>query len=287
MPPISIVLNNIEELYNLVVRIAPKAVNKMSRIDFMMHYSAKVQHTPWGNKYFGVKNEGELKKMLESCMLRRTKIDGLPSRVDKTITLDVKGADLKKLIKEENEFLIKAGIDPNEIKKDLKLSSMDMSALAAVRQRTAIFKIKFFMDVLPDIREKARNLIIYVYHRDVQVKVSEQLMEKGIKHKIINGSVSNKKRAAIISEFQSGMCNVILATISSLKEGVNLTKGEAVLFIEHDWTPANIEQAIGRVHRRGQENTVLIYHFLFNDGIDKYIKNTLKRKSDLIKKVIS
>ena len=94
-------------------------------------------------------------------------------------------------------------------------------------------------------------------------------------------------RSEIIDKFQNGNCNIILATISSLKEGVNLTAGEAVLFIEHDWTPANINQAIGRVWRRGQTQHVAVYHFLFNDGIDKYIKNTLKRKQGVIDKVLS
>jgi len=280
------ILNNIEELYNLVIRVAPKSLNYIKRMDFVLNFAQYITHTPWGIKHSGVKNEGQLKDMLKECLLQRTKIAGLPSRVDKTITVDVKGAELKKLIREENEFLKKHGIDVNKLSKDLKISSMDMTELAAVRQRVAIFKLKFFMDVFTDIREKHKKIVIAVYHRDVLKRLSEELDKKKIAHSIINGSVNMKKRSEIIKDFQTGDCNIILCTISSLKEGVNLTKGEAIAFIEHDWTPANIEQLIGRLWRRGQENHVAIYHFLFSDGIDRYIKNTLKRKQNVINKIM-
>ena len=280
------ILNNIEELYNLVIRLAPHTLNYMSRMDFILKFAAKIEHTPWGMKHYGVKNEKELKELVSSCLLQRTKITGLPARIDKNITINVKGAELKKLIKEELKFLSDHDIDPYKVQKDLKLSSMDMSEIAAVRQRTATFKIKFFMEVLQDILEKTKNIVIYVYHREVQKLLSERLSSKKLSHRIINGSVSHKKRAEIITEFQKGACNIILATISSLKEGVNLTNGEAVLYLEHDWTPANIEQGIGRVHRRGQKNTVYVYNFLFNDGIDLYIKKVLKSKQNVINKIM-
>lgn len=280
------ILNNVEEIYNLVIRIAPGALKNMSRSTFIYTFAGHIIQTPWGIKHEGVKNADYLKELLKDVMLRRTKIKGLPEKQDKNITFDVKGAELKRLIIEENRFLMDHGIDPVTMEGDLKVKTMDKSALAKVRQRTAILKLKLVMPAIKDVLEKVDRIVIYVYHREVQKKLSEMLEKSKIPHGIINGNVPGKKRVAIIRDFQEGEGKrVILATIPALKEGVNLTRGEAALFIEHDWTPANIEQAIGRVYRRGQKNVVVIYHFLFNDGVDRYIKNMLKRKATMIKKV--
>jgi SNF2 family DNA or RNA helicase len=280
-------LNNIEELYNLIIRIAPGALKNMNRYTFIRTFAAHIEDTPWGIKHHGVKNAEALRSMLKNVMLRRTKIKGLPNKQEKDIMYNVKGAELKRLIKEENKFLLEHGIDLDTMEGDLKTATMDKSKLAAVRQRTAVLKLKLTLPAIKDIYEKTGKMVIYVYHREVQKKLSEMLEKEKIKHYIINGSIANKKRAAYIKDFQESADNtVILATISALKEGVNLTRGQAVLFIEHDWTPANIAQAVGRVWRRGQDNIVQVYHFLFNDGVDKYIRAMLKRKEKSIKKVI-
>src|SRR5690625_7232029 len=47
-----------------------------------------------------------------------------------------------------------------------------------------------------------------------------------------------------------------------------------------------IEQRIGRIHRYGQENNVLIYNLSISDTIEDHILNLLYRKINLFERVV-
>jgi SNF2 family DNA or RNA helicase len=282
------VLNRVEELYNVLVRLAPEIFNGMSKEHFIIYFSAHVQHTPWGMKARGIKNEEELKKIIAPVFLSRSNIDGLPARQDKTITVDLKGKELKDFIKEENAFLHAHGVTENDITSIQKLTSTDMSAISEVRQKAALYKIPLACTVLSDLLEKEERPLLYCFHRSVQAAAVEDIKKKfpDLRIGVVNGSVNKEKRVEIVKHFQDGEIDLIVATIGALREGVNITKGSAIVFLELDWTPANIEQAVARLHRKGQKNIVKVFFIVFKTGIDKYILNMVKDKTTVIHKIM-
>lgn len=274
------ILNRVEELYNVIVRIAPKAIKK-TKDEFIIYFSKYVQFTPWGIKARGVKNEQELKELIKPVFLGRQKIRGLKGRVDKKIILEVKGKELQDYIKEENEFLEEHEIyNPEDI---VKITKLEAATISDIRQKVALIKIPKLMQALPDIIEYNKKPIIYVYHRMVQNELVKQVKKKyPTKNvQVINGNVSMDKRMKIIKDY-----DIIIATIGALREGINLVESNVVLFLELDWTPSNLEQCIARLWRKGQEDIVKVYYFLFNGGIDKYMMKMLNDKSDIINKII-
>jgi SNF2 family DNA or RNA helicase len=277
------VLNRIDELYHVVVRIAPDAVKRYTKESFIRTFAARVWQTPWGMKHDGIKNEKALKKLLETVMLSRQHIEGLPDRTDKHIPIELKGSALKKFIAEEEKFLREHGITADDITNSQKLSQADMTAISAIRQQAALHKIPLLLSALEDIQDKHGSIIIYCYHHAVLDALAKTLPNA---FAVITGKTPMKERMEIIRQFQAGEIPCILATIGALREGVNLTAGSAILFLEFDWTPAMMEQCIARIWRKGQDKNIAVYYFYFRGGIDAYIMRTLKNKRDVIKKIM-
>ena len=283
------IVNRVGELYNMLIRIAPDALNNMSEYEFLQRYAGHLEHTQWGLKQHGVKNEKELQHLCKGVMLSRKKIDGITDEIRKHIRLKIKGAELKKFVKEEEAFLQKYNITASEIEELQKHHTNNTDHIATIRQRVALQKIPIFVQAVVDMFEKGEErLVLYSYHREVQRALNAELQKKlpGKRLAVINGSTAKKERFQMVKDFQAGSIDILSATIGALREGINLTSGQIVLFIELDWTPANIEQCIARLNRTGQKNQVFAYFYYFDGGIDKYLIKVLKEKEKVIKKII-
>jgi superfamily II DNA or RNA helicase len=277
------ILNSIDELYNLVFRLAPATLNHMSKDQFMIEFSEKIYSTPWGMKYEGLKNEERLKQMIAPVVLARTEIKGLPERVTHYIRLKIKGPELKKYIEEENKFLEKYNIKENDILNIQKIGKLDATTLADIRHKATLYKLPHLLKLIKDLRENKTPVIVYVYYRETLKILKENLKIK--KSEFVDGSVTIKKRHEIVKKFQAGKIDLLCATIGSLREGVNLTASSYVIIAEMDYTPGKNEQAIGRLHRKGQKNIVSVYYMFFESGIDKHVVNLVRKKSNLISKI--
>ena len=280
------ILNNVEELFNVVTRIST-VLSSYTREEFIFKFAAHIELTPWGLKHRGVKNENELRRLLAEVMLSRQNIDGLTERSDEYIRFKLSGTVLIDYINQEEIFLRSHGIDTNEIEQLQKLNKFEAAQLAAIRQAIGVLKVPLYMEALGDVLDRDETILIFCYYRKTQ-EILQAEIEKRFKQKmiIINGDVEKKKRFDIVQDFQAGKIKILLATIGALREGVNLTACHNVDFVEFDWTPANMEQAIARCHRRGQENAVSVRYFAFDGGIDKYMLRVLEQKKLTIKKIM-
>lgn len=286
------ILNRIEELYNIVIRIAPDVLDRMSKYDFYLRYAERIEHTGFGEIIaHGVRNEKELRKRLDPIFLRRTKIDGLKKLNEQTIKLDPRSPVLQKLFAQEEKFLAAHGIGLHNIEKLTKLTKIDVSEIAETRAKIALCKIPAMLELLQDIREEQETpapVTIYCYHR-ITLNALRTAIEKKfpkLRAAFIDGGVDAKKRHEIITkQFQTGKLDVLCATIGALREGVNCTNGQDIIFIELDYVPANIAQAIGRFWRRGQKGLVNVRKLVFDAGIEKRILRVLAEKSNMIEKI--
>ena len=285
-------LNRIEELWNICIRIAPAVLDYQSKYQFFQNYAGWIENDGFKIIARGVKNEEELKRRLAPILLRRTKIEGLAALNDETIKLDPQSPKLKKLFAEEEKFLLAHGIKPNDIEGITKITKTEISEIAGIRAQIAIAKIPTALAMLADIREdqdEPSPVAIYVYHRAVLAALKEALAAKypKLRAAFIDGSTAAKDRHEIVkNKFQAGKLDVMCTTIGALREGINATAGRDVIFLELDFVPANIAQAIGRFQRRGQTGTVHVRKIVFNAGIEKRILKILAEKTTTIEKII-
>ncbi|HAU0125565.1 TPA: DEAD/DEAH box helicase [Legionella pneumophila] len=96
----------------------------------------------------------------------------------------------------------------------------------------------------------------------------------------ISGSKTADMKAAIVEKFKKDA--TILISTESGAEGVNMQFCSLLINFDLPWNPQRIEQRIGRVHRYGQKNDVVIVNFL-NKGnkADERVFELLNQKLKL------
>ncbi len=76
----------------------------------------------------------------------------------------------------------------------------------------------------------------------------------------ISGSMAADKKSAIVEEFRD-RASILIGT-EAAAEGINLQFCNIVVNYDLPWNPQRIEQRIGRCHRYGQKNDVIVINFL-------------------------
>ena len=76
----------------------------------------------------------------------------------------------------------------------------------------------------------------------------------------ITPSLSANKRQAIVDEFKN-RAEIMIAT-EAASEGINLQFCSLIINYDLPWNPQRVEQRIGRCHRYGQKNDVVVFNFI-------------------------
>ncbi|PYH38328.1 DEAD/DEAH box helicase [Aspergillus neoniger CBS 115656] len=101
----------------------------------------------------------------------------------------------------------------------------------------------------------------------------------------IDGQTSLGNRALALKEFQNNYgCTVMLASIGSISEGVDLTAADYVHIVEPQWNPMTEAQALSRIHRIGQTRPVFAIRYIVNNSIEKYVQEVQQSKLRLVEK---
>ena len=117
-------------------------------------------------------------------------------------------------------------------------------------------------------------------------KIAAELVKKKLPVTLITGvNTDPDERDAITQKLNKVDESVIVATIDSLKEGVDITGFQLTLFAEIDWRAWALEQAEGRTRRIGQEKNVRWIYFFFDKGVDRLMRKKIEEKNELAKSV--
>ena len=94
-----------------------------------------------------------------------------------------------------------------------------------------------------------------------------------------DGSMTQKARAAVISEFTSSVKPlVLLLSLRAGGVGLNLTAARRVYMMDPWWSFAVEAQAIDRVHRMGQMESVDVVRFIARGSIEEKMLRIQERK---------
>ncbi|KAK2612781.1 hypothetical protein QQS21_001233 [Conoideocrella luteorostrata] len=99
----------------------------------------------------------------------------------------------------------------------------------------------------------------------------------------IDGQKSLEARSKAIDQFNSdSRCTILLASLGSGGEGIDLTAANNVHLLEPHWNPMVEAQAVDRVHRIGQSKEVQTTRYLTKNSIETYIQWIQRDKLKLI-----
>ncbi|KAF5530925.1 SNF2 family domain-containing protein [Fusarium mexicanum] len=135
----------------------------------------------------------------------------------------------------------------------------------------------------PTVGNKPIKSVVFTFWRKMLSLLEFALRSEGFKFARIDGQKSLSERTLALQSFRDDdRCTVMIATIGSIGEGVDLTAANYVHLVEPHWNPMLEEQALDRVHRMGQTRDVVATRYITNDSIEILVKDIKERKLDLI-----
>lgn len=114
--------------------------------------------------------------------------------------------------------------------------------------------------------------------------ISPQLKKHGFEHLRFDGTMSQKVRAQVIRTFNAENASdpsaprVLLLSLRAGGVGLNLTAANHCYMMDPWWSFAVEAQAIDRVHRMGQTQTVQVVRFVTKDSIEGRMLRIQERK---------
>lgn len=251
----------------------------------------------------GLKKEHlpELKKTLESVMLRRKKEDVMkelppirfseitvaPSPVD----IDIQSSfvqyifpvdrreELRKKLLFEMDYLKKITSMPagHDAMRALEAIS---SSISTLRRYAGLQKVPAVIEMVKgELESRAyEKIVIFAIHRDVIESLRVGLIRYGTV--TLYGGTDPGTKQRNVDRFQANpMVRVFIGNIQAAGAGINLTVAHQVLFIEQSFVAGENAQASFRCHRIGQTKPVSVRFVSLNNSIDQKVTTLLRRKT--------
>ena len=148
-------------------------------------------------------------------------------------------------------------------------------------------KISLLMEKLPEILEAGRKVVIFSQFVRLLERIDRALRISfpDIPRFALNGST--RRRGEPVRQFQNQEgAAAILVSLRAGGTGITLHAADYVFLLDPWWNPAVEEQAIDRVHRIGQTNTVFVYRILTGGTIEERIQDLQWSKQDIFRNLI-
>lgn len=142
-------------------------------------------------------------------------------------------------------------------------------------------KIAALMSHLKSIRSDSTSTKSVVFSQFTAFLdlISPELSRASIPFLRFDGAMTQKARAAVLSEFDtSGKGIVLLLSLRAGGVGLNLTSAKRVFMMDPWWSFAVEAQAIDRVHRMGQQEEVKVVRFIVAGSIEGRMLRIQDRK---------
>jgi superfamily II DNA or RNA helicase len=153
---------------------------------------------------------------------------------------------------------------------------LKMEAARRVRQSA---KRALLMDLLPEMVEEGRRILLFSQFTSMLRIIEAQLREAGLPYVKLTGQT--RDRATPITHFQTGEVPVFLVSLKAGGTGLNLTAADTVIHYDPWWNPAVEAQATDRAHRIGQEKPVFVYKLITAGTVEEKILALQQKKADL------
>lgn len=248
-------------------------------------------------KTLGYHNLDELREKMQPILLRRTRCEvarQLPERTDQVIRCE---ATEEQLAIHDNAMATVAQIagkkymtemDRLRMQKCLLLARMACNSSYLCDQESAEYssKLERISEVMSElIEDPTRKIVLFSEWRRMLSRIESRLDVLGCDYVRLDGQVPQKKRAALVAQFQNDPnCRVISMTNAG-STGLNLQSANTVINVDLPWNPAVLEQRIARAYRMGQKQPVHVYKFVTTNPrcptIEEGLLTTLASKQDL------
>jgi superfamily II DNA or RNA helicase len=281
--------NNLMELWALTSIVAPGLFPRADA--FAEHFQRPIERGEDPERLT------QLRRRLRPLMLRRTKeavAADLPEKQEQVLELqlDPKHRRLYEtyLHRERQRILGLLG----DFKKNriaifrsltlLRQAALDIALVEPSRRDVPSAKLDALMGMIEDIAVDGHRVLVFSQFTRFLAIARKRLDRAGLGYCYLDGRTRN--RAAVIDEFRSGTDPVFFISLKAGGFGLNLTEADYVVLLDPWWNPATEAQAVDRVHRIGQQRTVMVYRLVAKETIEEKVMALKVRKAALFASVI-
>ncbi len=279
--------NRLEELFSIVEFIDDRRLGPAFR--FFHHYRV----TDERGKVLGYKNLDDLRQRLKPVMLRRTRgqvMQDLPPRSTEIRRIPPTGEQLevhdghKRTISTIVNKRYLSEMDLLRLQKALLMCRMaaDSTFLVDKQPPGHSSKLAELAELLAQLAAEEDRKIVLFSEWTTMLNLIEPIAAKvGLQHVRLDGAVPQKKRMALMQQFQRDpQCRLFMATNAGAT-GLNLQAANTVVNVDLPWNPAVLEQRIARAHRMGQKRPVQIFLLVTESTLEEGLLATLSAKQEL------
>ena len=238
--------------------------------------------TPWGYKFQGASHTSELNEsLLSTCMIRRRKADvlpELPTKVREVIPIPM--SDPAEYRRAKDDFLNwLRRQDP--VKAQRASHAQTLVKIGCLKRLAARLKLRYVVEWIERFLENTdEKLVVFAVHRKMIEALQRRCPAKSL---VIDGTVTGRKRAAVVDRFQrDSEVRVLIGNIQAAGVGITLTAANNVVFAELPWRPGDCTQAEDRCHRIGTTQTVWVTYLVAHDTIEELLCELIQHKQGML-----
>ncbi|MHA6757266.1 DEAD/DEAH box helicase [Streptacidiphilus sp. PAMC 29251] len=136
------------------------------------------------------------------------------------------------------------------------------------------------------LRHTARGekVLVFTAFRQTLQSLADRFGDAGVDAAVYHGSLSRREKEAAVAAFRQEV--PVLLSTESAGEGRNLQFCHVMINVDLPWNPMQIEQRLGRLHRIGQEQDVVLTNLVAQGTIEQRILHILESKINLFELVV-
>jgi SNF2 family DNA or RNA helicase len=271
----SSIMNRADDLFGQLHYLFPKVYRAKWR-DWNDRY---VDYIDDGNRKvaigFKIDELPRLRRELGVFMVYRTKdeVFDLPPLIEQPIELDLYPEQRRVYDDMRDQFW--AALEEGGINAANPLAQMNLlRRIATYYPGVKSAKLDFALHELEE--EPDEQFVIFTWYKDPGRALAERLGDDVV---VVDGDVPIRHRAELLRRHERGQARVLVGSIATLGESLNLQYMHEAIRLDRDWNPQVNQQTRDRLYRNGQQARVT-----FRDLWSKNTVDTLSVRPNLASK---
>lgn len=225
-----------------------------------------------------------LKQLIYNNCIRRTHADvgmDLPPIWLKEVLIEGSHIELQKAIDAYGPHLEETIIEALE---GGTIENLSADYIAVIRRLIGKAKAVAYAELLKmELDAGAGKRVVYCWHTEPLLHVAKYLRKFGYGAVTVYGGTTTREAEDAVTQFMNDPnCHVFIGNIKKAGTGLTLTESCEIDMLESDWSPAGNAQAIKRVHRYGQRQSVTARFITLANSIDVAVNKTVASKTATI-----
>lgn len=281
----TLIMNRPQELIN-VLDILGRFKEIFPNLQYFLYRYCNAKRTRFGLDCSGASYTLELNSIISHyCYFRKSKRDvltELPDVINQTVNCPITN---KKEYKQAEDDLITylEGIDIEAAERALKAEHL--VRISNLKRLSLEGKLNFIEQFLKDWTESNEDdkIIVFGTLKEPLKQLYQKFKDES---ELVVGECSTEEKMNKVERWKKEK-QILFANTATLSIGVDGLQKVCsnMIFVEYPVGPTDLEQAISRLERMGQKNSINVYFLLSDETIDTRIGEIFKEKSKVINAV--